>query len=302
MKNSIYEKTDNNKTTKVVLLGTGTPNADPDRSGPSVAIVVGEDSYIVDFGAGIVRQAAKAYRNGIEGLKPKYLKRAFLTHLHSDHTIGYPDLIFTPWVLERDEPLKIFGPKGLKRMTEHIVKAYEQDINERLHGLEPANDLGWSVEVNEISSGIIYQDENVKVEAFPVKHGSFEAYGFKFYTPDKTIVISGDTAPTENMTHYAKNCDILIHEVYSAAGFEKRTLEWKKYHSSVHTSSYELAEIAAKTKPGLLVLYHQLFMFDILSNDDDLLLKIDQRENEILEEIREKYDGKVISGKDLDVF
>lgn len=290
------------KDTKVVLLGTGTPNADPERSGPAVAVVVGEDSYIVDFGPGIVRQAAKAFRQGIEGLKPKNLKRAFLTHLHSDHTTGYPDLIFTPWVLERNEPLKVYGPKGLKEMTEHILKAYKQDIDERIYGFEPANEKGWRVEVNEINSGIIYHDENVKVEAFPVKHGSFEAYGYKFYSPSKTIVISGDTAPNEDIINYAKDCDVLIHEVYSSAGIEKRSPEWNKYHTSVHTSSYELGEIASKARPGLLVLYHQLFMLDIQSDDEDLSYKIEERENEILEEIKEKYDGKVISGKDLDVF
>lgn len=291
-----------NKETKVVLLGTGTPNADPDRSGPAVAIVVGEDSYIVDFGPGIVRQAAKAYSKGIKGLKPKNLKRAFLTHLHSDHTIGYPDLIFTPWVLERDEPLKVYGPKGLKDMTENILKAYKQDIDERINGFEPANDKGWRVEVNEINPGIIYTDDNIKVEAFLVKHGSFEAYGYKFYAPDKTIVISGDTAPTENLIKHAKDCDILIHEVYSSPGVERRSPQWRKYHTSVHTSAYELGGIAVKVNPGLLVLYHQLFMLDLQNNDKDLAFEIEKREKEILEEIKEKYNGKVISGKDLDVF
>ncbi len=284
------------------MLGTGTPNANPDRSGPAVAIVVGDSSYIVDFGPGVVRQAANAYRNGIAGLKVKNIKHAFLTHLHSDHTTGYPDLIFTPWVLGRDEPLKVYGPKGLKTMTEHILAAYQQDIDERLNGLEPANDQGWRVDVTEIIPGIIYQDENVKVEAFLVNHGSFEAYGYKFYTPDQTIVISGDTAPTENLIQHAKNCDILIHEVYSGAGFKERSPEWQKYHSNVHTSTYELGEIAAKVKPGLLVLYHQLFMLKIQSDDEDLLQMIEQRDEEILNEIKEKYDGKVISGKDLDEF
>jgi len=296
------EKVCNEKTTKVVLLGTGTPNASPDRSGPAVAIVVGNSSYIVDFGPGVVRQASKAYRNGIEGLKPKNLKCAFLTHLHSDHTVGYPDLIFTPWVLGREEALKVYGSKGLKSMTEHILEAYKLDIHERLYGFEPANAEGWKVEVNEIESGIVYEDENVKVEAFPVKHGTFEAFGYKFYTPDKIIVISGDTAPTESIIHHAKNCDILIHEVYSSTGIKKRSPQWKKYHTSVHTSSYELGEIAAKAKPGLLVLYHQLFMLNIQSDDEELQDKIEQRDKEILEEIKEKYAGKVISGKDLDVF
>src|SRR5215203_3879707 len=108
--------------TRIVLLGTGTPNADPDRSGPSVAIVVGDTPYIVDFGPGVVRRAAAAFKKGVAGLMVAKLKTAFVTHLHSDHTVGYPDLIFTPWTLERKEPLEVYGPAGLKAMTGHILK------------------------------------------------------------------------------------------------------------------------------------------------------------------------------------
>src|SRR5215216_1735582 len=116
------------KKTQIVLLGTGTPNADPDRSGPSVAIVVGDTPYIVDFGPGVVRRAAAAFRNGVAGLKVDKLKTAFVTHLHSDHTVGYPDLIFTPWTLDRKEPLEVYGPAGIKAMTRHILEAYKEDI------------------------------------------------------------------------------------------------------------------------------------------------------------------------------
>ena len=84
--------------TKLVLLGTGTPNACPNASGPSTAVIVGDRSYLVDFGPGVVRQAAKAYQKGIDALRPDCLTVAFCTHLHTDHTAGYSDLIFTPWV------------------------------------------------------------------------------------------------------------------------------------------------------------------------------------------------------------
>ncbi len=105
--------------TQVVLLGTGNPSADPDRSGPSVAVVVNNTPYIVDCGPGIVRRASAAFRKGVAGLAVPKLKTAFVTHLHSDHTLGYPDLIFTPWVLGRKEPFEVFGPAGLKAMTDH---------------------------------------------------------------------------------------------------------------------------------------------------------------------------------------
>ena len=183
--------------TKLVLLGTGTPNACPNASGPSTAVVVGDRSYLVDFGPGVVRQAAKAYQKGIDALRPDRLTVAFCTHLHTDHTAGYADLIFTPWVLERKEPLRVFGPKGIREMTDHIEKAYAVDIDFRINGFEKANEEGYKVEAKEIQPGIIYQDDRVTVEAFPVSHGTLESYGFKFTTPDKVIVISGDTAPLE---------------------------------------------------------------------------------------------------------
>ena len=106
---------------RVVLLGTGTPNAEPERSGPCVAVVVKDSAYIVDIGPGVVRRAAAAYNKGVKALKTTNLKIAFCTHLHSDHTAGYPDLIFTPWVEGRDVPLEMYGPPGIRDMTEHKI-------------------------------------------------------------------------------------------------------------------------------------------------------------------------------------
>ncbi|MGH9801254.1 MAG: MBL fold metallo-hydrolase, partial [Blastocatellia bacterium] len=105
--------------TLVVLLGTGTPNADPNRSGPAVAVVVNDTPYVIDSGAGVVRRAAAAAQNGVKGLAVEKLRRLFITHLHSDHTVGLPDFIFTPAVLERDAPLEIFGPQGTRRMANY---------------------------------------------------------------------------------------------------------------------------------------------------------------------------------------
>jgi ribonuclease BN (tRNA processing enzyme) len=275
--------------TRVVLLGTGTPNADPDRSGPSVAIVVNDTPYIIDFGPGVVRRAAAAHKKGVSGLAVSKLKTAFVTHLHSDHTAGFADLIFTPWVLERKEPLEVYGPKGIRRMAEHISKAYEADIEIRLNGLEPSNKTGHRVIAREIKPGVVYKDSNVTVRAFSVNHGSWkEAYGYRFETPDRTIVISGDCTPSPSIIENCDGCDVLIHEVYSQAGFARRPPEWQRYHSNFHTSTRELAEIAVKARPGLLVLYHQLYWG---ATDDDLV-----------NEIKQRYGGKVVSGRDLDIY
>ena len=275
--------------TQIVLLGTGTPNADPDSFGPATAIVVNGTPYIIDFGPGVVRRAAAAARNGVTALVAKNLKTAFVTHLHSDHTIGYPDLIFTPAVLERNAPLEVYGPKGLKAMTEHILKAYSKDIDIRLHGLEPSFPKGYQVNAHEIQPGVIYKDQNVTVKAFLVKHGSWpQAFGYRFETPDRTIVISGDTAPAPSIIEHCNGCDVLIHEVYCQDGFNRRPPDWQKYHSNFHTSSRELAEIANKAKPGLLILHHQL----LWSSTKEILMK----------EIQEIYRGKVAYGSDLEIY
>lgn len=275
--------------TQIVLLGTGTPNADPDSFGPAVAIVAGDTPYVIDCGPGVVRRASAAARNGVKGLAVEKLRRLFLTHLHSDHTTGLPDFIFTPAVLDRDAPLEIYGPPGTKRMTGLILKAYAEDVNIRLHGLEPAKPRGYDVRAQDVKPGIVYKDANVTVKAFAVKHGSWkDAYGYRFETADRTIVISGDTAPAESIIEACNGCDVLIHEVYSTTGFARRPPEWQRYHSNFHTSSKELAEIAIKARPKLLVLYHQLLW--------------GATKEQLLEEIRKGYQGKVVFGNDLDVY
>ena len=277
-------------TTQVVVLGTGTPNADPLRSGPAVAIVVKESSYLFDCGPGIVRRAAAAAeKHGFDALNPPQLQRVFLTHLHSDHTLGCPDLLLSPWVLEREVPLEVFGPEGTGEMISHILQAFGEDIRNRLYGLEPANTEGYKAVVEEIRPGLVYEDENVRVHAFAVRHGSWPyAYGYRIETPDRTIVISGDAAPSESIVEQCNGCDVLIHEVYSAEKFELRPPEWQRYHAASHTSTRELAEIASRARPKLLVLYHQLFWG---ATDEDLL-----------REVRQRYGGPVVSASDLDVF
>jgi ribonuclease BN (tRNA processing enzyme) len=192
-------------------------------------------------------------------------------------------------VLEREQPLEVYGPKGLNAMTNHILQAYREDIRIRLNGLEPANENGYKVKVHEIKPGVIYRDQKVKVTAFPVKHGSWpEAFGYRFDTPDRSIVISGDCAPSESVVKHCNGCDVLIHEVYSQAGFATRPPVWQRYHSSFHTSSRELGEIATRAKPGLLILYHQLFW--------------GTSEEKLVNEVREFFNGRVVSGSDLAVF
>lgn len=200
-------------------------------------------------------------------------------------------------------PLKVFGPKGLQRMTDHLLQAYAVDIDFRLHGFERANEVGYQVQVQEIQEGIIYRDERVQVEAFAVSHGTLESYGYRFVTQDGVIVVSGDTAPLPVVAEKAKGCDILLHEVEYAAGIRCREEKWQKYHREVHTLSTDLAAIAAQAQPKLLVTTHRIYHMNIQDNTQDLQAQMDVRCAAILEEIRQAgYDGKVVNGQDLDVF
>jgi ribonuclease BN (tRNA processing enzyme) len=278
--------------TQVVMLGTGNPAANPERSGPSVAIVVNDTPYLIDCGPGVVRRVSAAFKNGVHGLVLQKLRTLFVTHLHSDHTLGYADLIFSPWVLGRKAPVEAYGPAGLKAMTDHLLAAYAEDIAIRTDGLEHGNRTGYKVNVHAIKPGVVYKDENVTVKAFQVHHGSWkEAYGFRFETPDKVIVLSGDCSPSESVIENCNGCDVLLHEVYSQLGYDESKEDWRKYVTSFHTSTKELAALATKAKPKLLILYHQMFF----GGEKDT-------EEGMLKELQAIYSGKVVSAHDLEVY
>ena len=276
-------------TTLVVMLGTGTPNPDPERAGSATAVVAGGQAYLVDCGPGVVRRAAAAAQAGIEALDMPGLTKLFVTHLHSDHTAGLADLILTPWVLEREEPLEVYGPPGIRSMTGHILAAYAEDIEIRLHGSQPQNEPGIRVNAHEIEPGEIYRDDTVTVTSYAVPHGAWDtAFAFRFDTPDRSIVISGDTIASDAIVEACSGCDVLVHEVYAKAGWDRREPEWQAYHKASHTSGVELGRLAARARPKLLVLYHQLLWGATVE--------------ELLAEIRQSFDGEVVYANDLDVY
>jgi ribonuclease BN (tRNA processing enzyme) len=290
-------KASTNGSTRVVMLGTGTPRPDPTRSGPATVIVANDTPYLVDFGAGVIRRATAAYENGVKtlGYGAVNIRTVFLTHLHSDHTIGYPDLIFTPWVMGRREPLHVYGPKGIKAMTEHVLKAWAMDIDVRTNGISQHDATGCGVNAHEIAPGVVHEDANVKVTAFPARHEDVvDSFSFRFDTPDRVIVVSGDTTPTPELVEHSRNCDVLVHEAYSMASYHRVSPHWQGYRQRAHTSSIELAEIAKAVRPGLLVLYHR-------SNPGGAPGSADM-EDVLIEEIQQRYMGKVVTGHDLDVF
>lgn len=252
--------------------------------------MVDNASYLVDVGPGIVRRAAAAALDkGIAALTADKLQTAFITHLHSDHTVGYPDLIFTPWVQGRRGPLRVYGPTGLEEMTKHILLAWQADIDIRTKGLERWSMAGVAVEAHDVKPGVVFQDANVKMTTFPNAHGEWEStFGYRFDGPDRSIVISGDTNPSDALIAHCQKCDVLIHEVYSEDYRPADMANWLEYRSKYHTTT----QLANRTQPGLLILYHR----GVGPRGREI------PEEQYLAEIRRSYSGKVVVGRDLDIY
>jgi ribonuclease Z len=273
-------------TTTIVLLGTGTPRPDPAAAGAATAVVVGQRVFLFDAGSGVERRlnAAGLPINGVTAL--------FITHLHSDHTLGLPDLILTSWVLGRRTPLQAYGPHGLRPMVDHILAAWSQDIAIRTEGLEHETAGGYRVAVHEIRPGVVYDSGGVRVTAIPVLHGSWkEAYGYRIDTPDRSIVISGDTRPSTALANAAHGVDALIHEAYAesrlAAENRPGGADWPRYMRSFHTSDVELGRLAADANPKLLIVDH--------------VMRTGASDSEMIAGVRRGgFRGRVVIGRDLD--
>jgi len=296
--------------TKVVLLGTGTPVPDPDRSGPATAIVVDDTAYLVDFGPGVVRRAKAAVLDrNISALEPANLKVVFVTHLHSDHTAGYSDLILTGWTAGRHTPLEVYGPIGLQSMTDHILQAYRIDIETRTNpgGDQRDNPEGWKVKAHEIKPGVIFKDAKVTVTAFPTQH-AMDSSGFRFDTPDRSVVISGDTSPTEETIKACSGCDVLIHEARAMELFNKLPAERRSFGAKNHTTSEQLAVLAAQAKPGLLIVYHAWISWrpSIAPSASQTVVlttgEFNSSPDVLQKEIGSRYSGHFVIGQDLDVY
>jgi ribonuclease BN (tRNA processing enzyme) len=174
-------------------------------------------------------------------------------------------------------------------MAEHLTKAYQRDITVRTEGDQPHTRDGWRVAATDIAPGVVYRDSNVTVTAIPVPHTNWDqAFGYRFETRDGVFVISGDTRPAETLVAACNGCDVLVHEAYSPVRLAARPPEWQKYHTGSHTSTRELAALATRARPKLLVLYHQLYWG---ASDEELLA-----------EVRSGYSGTVVSARDLDRF
>lgn len=254
------------------MLGTGNPMPDPNRRGPSVAIVVNNQPYIFDAGEGIWRATGEAgpmTGGPIAALGPQNLTTVFLTHLHSDHITGLPALILHPWQFGRKDPVSIYGPPGTERMVEYLLEAYREDIYQRMYSISQNPYSGIQVRGFDFEkAGKIFSDENVTVETILTRHAAWPiTFGYRITTPDRVIVISGDTTPTQSIIEASRGADVLIHEVIGVDDRDKAP--WGKSTKSnkpikvgdvsrfFHTTTEELAEIAKQSQPKILILYHE---------------------------------------------
>lgn len=281
------------KVTKVVMLGSGTPIPLLERGGPALAVVVNEHPYLIDAGEGSWRASQAAtprYGGKIPGLAEKNLDRLFLTHHHIDHVSNLAAIIYLPWYLGADRQLDIYGPRNTTRMVSTILDAYQYtiDVGETSGMKYEAPIIAQGHDI--LKSGPVYKDENVTVEAFKVLHGNMpNSFAYKFTTPDRVVVVSGDKRPTEGFAEWAKGADILVHEVYTIAGLEKAPARVPKISATYHTSTRELADIANIVRPKLLVLYH--------------VMNHSGRPNGPVEEIAAAgYKGRVILAEDQDIY
>ena len=256
---------------RVTLLGTGTPFPNAERFGSAILVGVASKRFLFDCGRGVVIRLTQS------GVNPKDIDGLFLTHLHSDHVVGIPDLWLSGWFLGRTKPLSIWGPPGTRSMAEHLVQAFGFDIRIRQAPPDPLPAKGVEIDAKEIEQGEIYNDGLARISAFRVDHGTVKpAFGYRIDSAGHSVVISGDTKFCQNLVDFAKGADCLIHAAWSA-GWKNSTPPSKRSIASAE----DAGRVFAIVKPKLGVVYHY---------KDEVGLS---------EAVRKEYNGPFVIAKDL---
>lgn len=275
---------------RVVILGTGTPIPDAHRAGSGVAVIHRGEAWLFDLGAGVVRRAMEARAaHDLPALYPARIRGAFVTHLHSDHVVDYPELVATLW-WRRAAPLEVFAPVGFEAMHAATLDFLAPDTALRVGGSQPVSALTPDrIGVTIIEPGVLVEEGDLRIEAFAIDHGDIEpAFGFRIEAGGAVIVISGDTHYSETLIERARGADLLVHEVVSDAALASRPPAWRAYHAAAHTSASELARLAKDVRPGLLVLTHGLYF--------------GEPEADVLDELAAAgYAGPAVLAEDLDL-
>jgi ribonuclease Z len=278
---------------RVTLLGTGVPTPRPDRFGPSTLVEAGDQKLLIDAGRGAT---IRLYQIGVPIGR---IDALLLTHYHSDHTAGIPDVWLTGWLQShyatRRRPFRVLGPVGAKELMSHLEKAYAADIRIRIadEKLPPA---GIAIEVEEFSAdGTVYERNGVKVIAFEVDHGDVikPAYGYRIEYGGRVAVISGDTRFNENLIRHGAGADLLVHEV-AIARPELLTEAYIQRIMAHHTTAREAGTVFARTRPKLAAYTHLVFLASKQVPPSTL--------DDLLAETRQTYDGPLEIGEDLICF
>ena len=268
---------------RVTLLGSGVPPPRLDRFGPCTLIEVGNEKFIVDAGRGAMQ---RIYQLGIPFGD---ITGLFLTHHHSDHVVGFPDLWLTGWIGrpwgKRKQPLHVWGPVGTQQMLEHLPLAFAVDIRVRSKNY-PVD--GIKLVAHEIEEGELLHRDGIRVSAFKVDHGGEDlpAYGYRIDYQDRAVVLSGDTTFNENLIRHSQGADVLIHEVTAAAGSAVESPEQLKRIANNHTTPEQAGEIFSRVKPKLAI-YNHLLLFGGATAED------------LIPATRNKYSGPLVVGEDL---
>jgi ribonuclease Z len=278
---------------KVTLLGTASPSPRPDRFGPSTLVEAGSQKLLFDAGRGVPIRLwqLRVPMGRIDAL--------FITHYHSDHVSGIPDVWLTGWLGppfgRRTTPFRVFGPPGAKDLMDNLQKAYALDIKIR-HEDEQLPLSGIAVETHEFDrDGVVFEKEGVKVIAFTVDHGDAikPAVGYRVEYQGHAVTISGDTRYNESVIKNGTGADVLIHEV-GAARPELMALPFAQMIMAHHTSPRDVGRVFAQAKPKLAVYTHIV----MLSNE-----KIPEPTLADIEaETRQTYAGPLQFGEDLMAF
>jgi ribonuclease Z len=268
---------------KVTLLGTGCPPPVMHRFGPSTLVEAGGQKFLFDAGRGALQRLTQ--------LKVRWqeVHGVFLTHLHSDHVVGFPDLWLTGWLVPpgRTVPLQVWGPRGTRNMMAHLEQAYEYDIRMRLYDDRAAPD-GVVLLAKDIGEGGVYDQGGVKVTAFEVDHSPVKpAFGYRIDYAGRSVVLSGDTRVSENLIRYAQGVDVLIHEVAAPDTFQRAGGPPERAQSVIahHVTPEQAGEVFARAKPKLAVYSH-------------IVLPI-ATEQDLLPQTRTTYGGPLELGEDL---
>jgi ribonuclease Z len=275
---------------RVTLLGTGVPIPSPDRFGPGTLIEAGNQKLLIDAGRGITMRLFQL-KIPIGKIDP-----LFLTHFHSDHTSGFPDLWLTGWLESsfgtRRTPLRVIGPTGTKALTSNLERAYAADIKIRIED-EKLPPEGIAIIAEEFEAdGVVYEKNGVRVIAFQVDHGAAikPAYGYRIEYGGRSVVVSGDTRYNENVVKHGTGADLLIHEV-AAARPALMTQAFMQRIIAHHTTPREAGLVFSRTSPKLAVYTHL-----VLPASDTVL---PATVADLIAETRTTYSGPLEIGEDL---